>query len=136
MNTRLKYLRKNVLNITLKEFGEKISLSPSAIGDIESGRRVLQERHIKLISQTFNVNKEWLRNGLEPIFKEENYLSNDIISELFALYKELPEEFKIKFEKIIVKRLENTVNKELQAEVKKLNKQLDLFKTQFKEINK
>lgn len=83
MNSRLKELRKNILNLTLKDFGEKISLSPGALGDIESGRRVLQDRHIKLICQTFNVNEDWLRNGAEPIFKEK---SNDILEEFLKEY--------------------------------------------------
>lgn len=83
MNSRLKELRKNILNLTLKDFGEKISLSPGALGDIESGRRVLQDRHSKLICQTFNVNEDWLRNGAEPIFKEK---SNDILEEFLKEY--------------------------------------------------
>ena len=71
MNKRLRELRKNILKLTLKNFGESIGLSPSGISDIESERTPLQERHIKLICQTFNVNEEWLRNGEEPIFKED-----------------------------------------------------------------
>lgn len=77
---RLKELRKNILNLTLKDFGNEISLSPGALGDIENGRRILQERHIKLICQTFNVNEDWLRNGNEPIFIEKE---TDALEEFF-----------------------------------------------------
>lgn len=80
MNKRLKELRKNILNLTLKDFGNEISLSPGALGDIENGRRILQERHIKLICQTFNVNEDWLRNGNEPIFIEKE---TDALEEFF-----------------------------------------------------
>lgn len=75
MNKRLKELRKNILNLTLKDFGNEISLSPGALGDIENGRRILQDRHIKLICQTFNVNEDWLRNGNEPIFIKDTKIS-------------------------------------------------------------
>lgn len=81
MNKRLKELRKNILNLTLKDFGNEISLSPGALGDIENGRRILQERHIKLICQTFNVNEDWLRNGNEPIFIEKETKIIDILKE-------------------------------------------------------
>lgn len=79
MNKRLRKLRKEILKLTLKEFGKSIALSPSALGDIENERRNLQDRHIKLISQTFNVNEDWLRNGTEPIFKETENDNEDII---------------------------------------------------------
>ncbi|WP_317366378.1 LexA family transcriptional regulator [uncultured Tyzzerella sp.] len=84
MNKRLKELRKNILNLTLKDFGNEISLSPGALGDIENGRRILQNRHIKLICQTFNVNEDWLRNGVEPVFiesKENNKTVTDVLKE-------------------------------------------------------
>ena len=104
MNTRLRELRKNLLNLTLKDFGNKISLSPGALGDIENGRRILQDRHIKLICQTFNVNEDWLRNGNEPIFIEEE--EKDIIGllkengvkpmvlEIIENYLKMPDESK------------------------------------------
>ena len=107
MNTRLRELRKNLLNLTLKDFGNKISLSPGALGDIENGRRILQDRHIKLICQTFNVNEDWLRNGNEPIFIENN---NDIyINELVKKYNINSEEINIL--KRLINLDENTRNK-------------------------
>ncbi len=84
MNKRLKELRKNILKLTLKDFGNEISLSPGALGDIENGRRILQDRHIKLICQTFNVNEDWLRNGNEPIFNDKD--NDNYINELVKKY--------------------------------------------------
>lgn len=72
MNNRIKELRKNILKITLKEFGLKIGLSTSSISDIENKRVALTERNIKTICEVFNVNEEWLRNGTEPIFIEKD----------------------------------------------------------------
>ena len=130
MNARLKELRKNILNLTLKDFGEKISLSPGALGDIESGRRILQDRHIKLICQTFNVNEDWLRNGNEPIFKEK---SNDILEEFLKEYKlsefmsdivkrylNLEPEYQQMFEKF-VKEMVKDLNVDKNTESEKIN---------------
>lgn len=101
MNTRLRELRKNLLNLTLKDFGNKISLSPGALGDIENGRRILQDRHIKLICQTFNVNEDWLRNGNEPIFinkdeddikkLKEKYNLDDVTTSILKTFADLDE---------------------------------------------
>ena len=78
MNKRLRELRKDILNLTQKEFGDKIGLSATGLGEIEKGRNSFSERYIKLICQTFNINEEWLRNGEEPIFNEENEEKNII----------------------------------------------------------
>ncbi len=51
---------------------------------IENGATPLNAIHIKVICTTFNVNEEWLREGLEPIFnasKEEE--------EMAIIYKKL-----------------------------------------------
>lgn len=84
MNNRIKELRKNILKITLKEFGLKIGLSTSSISDIENKRVALTERNVKTICQTFNVNEEWLRNGTEPIFIEKD--NNNYIKKLVKKY--------------------------------------------------
>ena len=72
MNNRIRELRKNILKVTLKEFGLKIGLSTSSISDIENKRVVLTERNIKTICKVFDVNEDWLRNGNEPIFIEKD----------------------------------------------------------------
>ena len=72
MIIRLKKLRTEYLKLSQEELAEKIGLKKSAISDIERGKNSLKENNLKLICQTFNVNEEWLRNGTEPIFKEEN----------------------------------------------------------------
>ena len=118
MNKRLRELRKNILKLTLKNFGESIGLSPSGISDIESERTPLQERHIKLICQTFNVNEEWLRNGTEPIFKEdkkektlielleEEYNIKPIAKKIIENYLKLDEEEQVMFEEFAKKLFE------------------------------
>ena len=71
MNNRIRFLRKNILTLSQKNFGEKIGLKQSTINDIESGKNKLTDSNLKLICKVFNINEEWLRNGTEPIFIEK-----------------------------------------------------------------
>jgi len=68
---RLKHLRKDVLKINQEEFGNNIGLSRGNVANIEIGRIRLTDRNIKLICSNFNVNEAWLREGIEPIFREQ-----------------------------------------------------------------
>lgn len=77
MNNRIRFLRKNILTLSQKNFGEKIGLKQSTINDIESGKNKLTDSNLKLICKVFNINEEWLRNGIEPIFIKKD---NDLIS--------------------------------------------------------
>lgn len=70
MNERIAYLRKNILNMSMEKFGERLNISRSAINQIEKAVNNPSEQTIKLICREFNVNEDWLRNGNEPIIKE------------------------------------------------------------------
>ena len=86
MNNRVRFFRKNILNLSQKKFGEKICLNESTINDIESGKNKLTDSNLKLICQIFNINEEWLRNGTEPIFIEkDNEPLIDLIEKEFNL---------------------------------------------------
>lgn len=67
MNERIKLLRLE-LNMTQEEFGKKIGVTRSAISYLESGRSKLTEKMLFLICITFNVSKEWLKNGTGNMF--------------------------------------------------------------------
>lgn len=70
MNTRIKELRSEFLNLSQEQFGERIGLSKSGISNIESGVRNVTDKHIKLICSEFDVREEWLRTGKgEPFVK-------------------------------------------------------------------
>lgn len=71
MNTRIKELRKS-LNLTLAEFGEKISVSHTTVCDIENGKININNRIVKLICSEFNVNEEWIRFGRGEMFNKDN----------------------------------------------------------------
>ena len=75
MLERIKRLRDS-LNLTQKEFADKIKLGQSTWAMIESDNRRINERHIKLICQEFNVSELWLKTGEGEMFISE---SSDIL---------------------------------------------------------
>ena len=64
---RIKHLRKEVLNITQKDFGSQIGLKPNSVSDIESGKNNPTEQTLKAICREFNINYLWLTQGIEPM---------------------------------------------------------------------
>ena len=67
VNQRLKLLRKEI-GLSQGNFAERIGFKQTALSMIESGRNVLNDRHIKLICSTFNVSERWLRDGEGEMF--------------------------------------------------------------------
>ena len=60
---RIKKVRKdNGLNQL--DFGKRLGLSESAISNYENGRREISEQSIVSICREFNINYEWLKNGI------------------------------------------------------------------------
>lgn len=64
---RVKQLRKH-LKMSQTAFAESLGLTRSVIKNIELGTVEIKEHVIKLITTTFNVNEEWLRNGHGEMF--------------------------------------------------------------------
>lgn len=67
---RLRELRKNELKLTQEEFSKSIGISRSNLGNIETAQISLTERNADYISLIYGINKEWLLNGTEPVFRE------------------------------------------------------------------
>lgn len=88
---RIRRLRKQILNMTLEEFSNKINISRSNLGNIETGRIGLTDRVLMDICRTFQVKKDWIITGTEPIFEEGN---NPLDSEILKLYSSLTDENK------------------------------------------
>ena len=63
MNERIKELRKS-LELTLDKFSERIGISKGALSNIELGKRSVTDQMFKSICREFNVNEEWLRDGV------------------------------------------------------------------------
>lgn len=88
LNERIKYLRKEILNMNQQDFSNKINISRSNLGNIEIGNVNVTERVINDISRSLNVNKEWLINGTEPIFSESNDPYTDEIIKIYLTLNE------------------------------------------------
>lgn len=70
INQRIKELRLT-LGLSQAKFAQAISISNGYIAGIELGNRNVNDRIIKLISITFNVRENWLKNGEGNIFIEQ-----------------------------------------------------------------
>jgi transcriptional regulator with XRE-family HTH domain len=62
INQRLIETRK-AFGYTQKEFAKGINLSSTYLCDLEANRRRVNDRIIKLISITYGVSDDWLKNG-------------------------------------------------------------------------
>lgn len=92
MHERLKKLRK-YLDLTQREFGERIGVKGNTIAQYEMGRNEPIDSVFNLICREFNVNPEWLRTGkgemLVVLPEEDEYfaaateISND--NDTFAM---------------------------------------------------
>ena len=81
INERVRELRKK-LGMSQTEFGKKIALSQNHLTGIETGKRSVTDRTIKLLCTEFNVSEDWLRTGKEPMFVEVD--EEDKFSQAFA----------------------------------------------------
>ena len=63
---RIRQLRRG-LDLTQKEFGEKINLKSNSIALIEGGRNT-SDQTIFAICREFSVNEQWLRTGEGDMF--------------------------------------------------------------------
>jgi transcriptional regulator with XRE-family HTH domain len=72
---RIKILRNN-LGLTLDEFGEKIGLKKATLSKIENNLSGSTEQTIILICKEYNVNREWLLNGVGEMFNNDDTLKS------------------------------------------------------------
>lgn len=67
---RVKQLRKEFLQLTQQEFSDRLNLSRSNLGNIETGRVEITDRTISDICREFGVNEIWLRTGEGEMFQQ------------------------------------------------------------------
>jgi transcriptional regulator with XRE-family HTH domain len=82
---RIKRLRKE-LKLTQNEFAAIITISSGQLACIETAKRVVNDRTIKLICDSFNASDVWLRTGEGPMFLEGK---DTRYTKLVALYDTL-----------------------------------------------
>ena len=77
INQRIRRLRKE-LKLTQNEFSAIINISSGQLACIETEKRIVNNRTMKLVCDSFKVNSEWLRTGTGPVYsdgKENKYTS-------------------------------------------------------------
>jgi transcriptional regulator with XRE-family HTH domain len=85
---RIKEIRTS-LGISQREFAKQIYITQSFYGDIELGKKSVNDRIIQLIATQFNVSKEWIKTGEGGMFTAP---PPDIRREkLIEIYNQLPE---------------------------------------------
>lgn len=84
MNERLKELR-NVLNLSGEKFGQRLGVTRASISNIENGNRSLTEQMIKAICREFDVNEDWLRNGVGEMFSNSKLSSLEEFGDKYDL---------------------------------------------------
>lgn len=102
MNERLLQLRTQELELSQKEFGNKLGITSAAISRYESGNRKLPESIILSICRIFRVNYYWLTKGELPIFVgtpenvvdeiAEDYNLDEIDKKIIEKYLELSDD--------------------------------------------
>lgn len=69
MNERVRELRK-YLGLTLEKFGEPLGVTKTAISRLENGVNGITDQMVKSICREYNVNEEWLIDGIGEMFTE------------------------------------------------------------------
>jgi transcriptional regulator with XRE-family HTH domain len=90
INRRIKDLRK-ALNMTQVSFSQVVSLSSGYLAGIETEKRKVNDRLIKLVCSSFNASEAWLRNGEGTMFtrtSDEQYIK------LAGLFRELEHRYR------------------------------------------
>ena len=101
VNQRIKRLRKE-LKLTQNEFSSVITISSGQLACIETEKRVVNDRTIKLICDSFKTNGEWLRTGKGNIFIEDK---DNRYNKIIALYDTL----KPKYQEFILDAINNFI---------------------------
>lgn len=125
--SRIKILRSEI-QMTQKDFGEKIEVAQGYLTNIETAKRPATEKIIKLILlQTWNgkkVNEDWLRDGDGEMFEQltdkeklmkytgmllrgEDSVIVSAIQALIITYEQLDDASKATLEKIATQYIEN-----------------------------
>ena len=70
VNKRIKEVRK-MMGLTQSKMAERIAISTSYLGEIETCVKIANERVIRLLGAEFNISEHWLRTGEGSTFNED-----------------------------------------------------------------
>lgn len=87
MKDRIRKLRK-ALDLTQREFAERIGMKPNTIATYEMGRAFPSDPSINNICKEFDVNEEWLRTGEGKMFAPKASNALDALAKERGLSRE------------------------------------------------
>ena len=90
INQRVKQVRQS-LNLSQAKFAKSLSMSNGYIAGIELERNNVNDRIVKLICFTFNVNENWLKTGIGEMFNSED---NQLTDLAVSTFKDLKPQYK------------------------------------------
>lgn len=93
---RIKYLRKELLGLTLSEFGRRIDVSAGTLSPIETGKNPVSPKMRRAICAAYNVNERWLLHGEGDIFAPVDRREK-LMEWADRALAETPEPFRFKF---------------------------------------
>lgn len=96
MKERIRLIRRT-LDLTQQEFADRIGIKRGAIANYELGRNEPVDSVVSLICREFNVNEEWLREGIGEMFLPN---TNDELDALAKKY-DLSEADQVLIEKYV-----------------------------------
>ena len=93
---RIRFLRKEHLDLTLKEMSEKLNVSLSNLGNVETGKIKATDRLLSDICREYGVSIAWLETGEGEMFREKT--EYEALAEFFGdVLNDQPESFRITF---------------------------------------
>lgn len=82
INERIKYFRKSILGFNQRRFASELGMAQTGISYIEQPGNNVSDSSIKTICTMYNLNENWLRHGIEPMYTQsESFSLDDFISE-------------------------------------------------------
>jgi transcriptional regulator with XRE-family HTH domain len=120
-NERLRYLRKDILNLTFQKFAERIGYTAGAISDVEHGRNTLSPQLCRAICHEYGVREEWLRDGSGPPMQDL-----DREAELFEAVGRLLADQPESFRRRVVKMVLSLTPEEWEAVEKKMREVFEI----------
>ena len=91
MNERIKAARQ-ALELSQREFGERLGVSRDVISNIEYGRVQPKELMVRHICELYGINERWLKYGEGEMFDMAPRYSRKF-EEAFAIFQTLRPEF-------------------------------------------
>ena len=89
---------RSTIGLTQEEFARKIRISKGYMTSLERSHRELNDRLIKLISDTFGANEQWFKTGKGKMFSDPKDVS---LEEVIGLYNQLHP----KLQKLVIEQL-------------------------------